>query len=347
MSYNTVSRGSRGVIHLLLFSFGSILLCSTPISDLLRSPIPIPNFTNSKFTTNFFLHMQWTMAAHQLGPHQLRYLRALSSRSCAFIGFAIALAFYVIIFQHVFPTENVKNESTLPEGYDYEHLEQLQLPNSYQCALVWLRLPKTASTSVIKRFIAPLAKSANFVNADMGPNTCVTHVGGCTDLWGGYETNKSQWAGIDDHSIAPPYGASSYDNIGRSDGNNQRCFPDEIAKTKLYCWEYDQYHSTIFYGPHHSSKRRKRKKKKRKHDAPLAMYMNNSFTTAKFDLYPSLHTHVAVDTSLFGWLLPQRPMVFSTFRDPVDRLISSFHYGIQFGGGEHSCVCAVTCLSNR
>jgi len=26
-------------------------------------------------------------------------------------------------------------------------------------------------------------------------------------------------------------------------------------------------------------------------------------------------------------------MVFSAFRDPVDRLLSSFHYGIQFGGG--------------
>ena len=62
--------------------------------------------------------------------------------------------------------------------------------------------------------------------------------------------------------------------------------------------------------------------------------------TAKFDLYPSLHTHVAIDTSLFGWVLPQTPMVFSTFRDPVDRLLSSFHYGIQFGGGK-TIVCIV------
>lgn len=266
-------------------------------------------------------------------------LRVLSSRICAFIGFLIALAVYAIIFQHVFPGipfEDVKNERVLPEGYDYKYLENLQLPNSYQCALVWLRLPKTASTAVIKRFVAPLAKSANFVNSNMGPNTCITHLGGCTDFWGGYQTSKTHWASIDDYSIAPPYGVSVYDKTGRDDGNNQRCFPDEAAKPKLYCWEFDRNHSTIFYGPHHSSKQKKRKKKI---DVPLQIYENNTFMTAKFDLYPSLHTHVAIDTSLFGWLLPQSPMVFSTFRDPVDRLLSSFHYGIQFGGGEKYCLC--------
>jgi hypothetical protein len=33
--------------------------------------------------------------------------------------------------------------------------------------------------------------------------------------------------------------------------------------------------------------------------------------------------------------------VFSTFRDPVDRLLSSFHYGIQFGGGMTIILCIV------
>jgi len=265
----------------------------------------------------------------------------IRARIQVFIGIFISLAAYSIIFHYsiIFdaPIESVENEVPPPEVYDHHYLEQLQLPNSYQCALVWLRLPKTASTTVIRRFVSPLVGAASLSHAEIGPNTCVTHVGGCTDLWQGWETNQSEWAGIDDHSIAPPYGVSSYDKTDRSDGNNQRCFPDKGAKTKLYCWEFDSNHSTLFYGPHHYARRKHRKKKKRK---GLQSTENTTFMTAKFDLYPSLHTHVAIDTSLFGWVLPQTPMVFSTFRDPVDRLLSSFHYGIQFGGGK-TIVCIV------
>ena len=232
----------------------------------------------------------------------------------------------------------------VPEIYDRQNLEQLQLPNSYQCALVWLRLPKTASTTVVRRFVTPFVRNAKLQHAELGPNTCVTHIGGCTDLWQGWETNRSQWEGIDEHSIAPPYGVSLHNNsITRSDANNQRCFPDKGAKTKLYCWEFDSNHSTIFYGPHHYStrKRRKGRKKQKQRIEPSMMKTepamdNNTFTTAEFDLYPSLHTHVAIDTSLFGWVLPQTPLVFSTFRDPINRLLSSFHYGIQFGGGKNA-----------
>mmetsp|Transcript_12403 Transcript_12403/g.19085 ORF Transcript_12403/g.19085 Transcript_12403/m.19085 type:complete len:464 (-) Transcript_12403:1998-3389(-) len=260
----------------------------------------------------------------------------LVSRTQVFLGICLSLAAYSIIYQYFMifrPDEHdVENVGPLPLPvvYDRHYLEQLQLPNSYQCAMVWLRLPKTASTTVIRRFVSPFVKNANLQHVELGPNTCVTHIGGCTDLWQGWETNKSQWAGIDGHSIAPPYGVSSYNSnrISRSDGNNQRCFPDKGAKTKLYCWEFDSNHSTLFYGPHHFAKRKKRKQKKIKPSTE-----NNTFTTANFDLYPSLHTHVAIDTSLFGWILPQTPMVISTFRDPVDRLLSSFHYGIQFGGG--------------
>ena len=260
-----------------------------------------------------------------------KVMAASRIRVFVFLGIVLSLAAYSIIFQlfPAIPREENVNGDTLPnEPFDYHYLEQLQLPNSYQCALVWLRLPKTASTTVIRRFISPLVKAANFANAELGPNTCLTHIGGCTDLWGGWKTNNTQWAGIDDHSIAPPYGVSS--RYGRSDGNNQRCYPHEDGKTKFYCWEYDSYHSTIFYGPHNTPSRRRNTIKKGR-VVPKGV-PNNTFTTAKFDLYPSLHTHVAIDTSLFGWILPERPMVFSTFRDPIDRLISSFHYGIQFGG---------------
>ena len=36
---------------------------------------------------------------------------------------------------------------------------------------------------------------------------------------------------------------------------------------------------------------------------------------------------------MFGWLYPHRPMVCATFREPVERLLSSFHYGIRYGAG--------------
>ncbi len=262
------------------------------------------------------------------------------ARIQVFIGIFISLATYSILYQYfmIFRPDADENEleiaGPLPEVYDRHYLEQLQLPDSYQCALVWLRLPKTASTTVIRRFVTPFVKNANLQHAELGPNTCVTHIGGCTDLWQGWETNRSQWEGIDEHSIAPPFGVSLHNNsISRSDGNNQRCFPDKGAKTKLYCWEFDSNHSTLFYGPHHYSKRKKRKTKLKRKGIEPSMD-NNTFTTADFDLYPSLHTHVAIDTSLFGWIIPETPMVFSTFRDPVDRLLSSFHYGIQFGGGK-------------
>ena len=259
-----------------------------------------------------------------------------------FVVIFISLAAYSIIFHCSIlfqPSENVQLQDQLysdplPEEYDLHYLEKLQLPDSYECALVWLRLPKTASTTVIRRFVSPLAATANFHLAEMSPNTCVTHIGGCTDLWQGWETNKSQWEGIDDHAIAPPYGVS-YN--GRSNGNNQRCFPDASVKGKLSCWEFDSNHSTLFYGPNPYNRRQKRRKKK--NGIPIIPKKgNNTFTTAKFNLYPNLHTHVAIDTSLFGWLLPQTPMVFSTFRDPVDRLLSSFHFGIQFGGGKNIIV---------
>ncbi len=271
----------------------------------------------------------------------------IGARVQVLVGIFISLTAYSIIlhcsilFQQLGEEENIvqfqylEQLSEIYDEYSLSSLEQLQLPNSYQCALVWLRLPKTASTTVIRRFVSPLVASAKLQLAEMGPNTCVTHVGGCTDLWKGWETNKTQWEGIDDRAIAPPYGLSSENGWG--DGNNQRCFPDASVKGKLYCWEFDSHHSTLFYGPHHYSRKKQRK---RKNGIPrIPMKGNDTFTTAKFNLYPNLHTHVAIDTSLFGWVLPQTPLVFSTFRDPIDRLLSSFHFGIQFGGGKNVVVC--------
>eukprot|EP00571_Detonula_confervacea_P006871 CAMPEP_0172318844 /NCGR_PEP_ID=MMETSP1058-20130122/36007_1 /TAXON_ID=83371 /ORGANISM="Detonula confervacea, Strain CCMP 353" /LENGTH=272 /DNA_ID=CAMNT_0013033759 /DNA_START=722 /DNA_END=1540 /DNA_ORIENTATION=- len=50
-----------------------------------------------------------------------------------------------------------------------------------------------------------------------------------------------------------------------------------------------------------------------------------------FFITPIITSHVGLDTSLYGWLLPPNPMVFSVFRNPFERLLSSFHYGIRLG----------------
>lgn len=48
---------------------------------------------------------------------------------------------------------------------------------------------------------------------------------------------------------------------------------------------------------------------------------------------PELKTHVGLDPSLFGWVLPPRPLVFSTFREPLARFLSGFGYGMTLGAG--------------
>lgn len=236
----------------------------------------------------------------------------------SFLLLAVALAVYYILCTNIYklqvlnshPREtdnNVTDSKPLPLLPDtYDHLHQLQLPTSYQCALVWLRLPKTASTTVVKTFVGPLVKAANFSNTGLGPNTCLSHPSGCTDLW------------------------QRRENQQKGGNNNQRCvLSSNVSVSKIRCWEYDHNHSTIHFGPHlRNPKEGKTKYNKIRHDKTTAA----DFVTAKFDLHPYLRTHVAIDVSLLGWILPTRPMMFSTFRRPIDRLLSSFHYGIQFGG---------------
>ena len=111
----------------------------------------------------------------------------IGARIQVLVGIFISLTAYSIIlhcsilFQQLGEEENIvqfQYSEPLSDEYSLSSLEQLQLPNSYQCALVWLRLPKTASTTVIRRFVSPLVASAKLRLAEMGPNTCVTHIGG-------------------------------------------------------------------------------------------------------------------------------------------------------------------------
>ena len=213
----------------------------------------------------------------------------------------------------------------------------------FDCAVFWLRMPKTASTTVAQTFIRPLFRQGNFTNIDIGPNSCITHVGGCAPFWqnqmankkGGRLRNLSQQLqtqnsgdmhGLDSSTnYVPPFGKKVVISDQQPGTINQRCFPSEenqkINRPTL-CQEYDPITSTLNFGV------RPDRKKKR---LP-------SVVQANFDAGPRITTHVGLDPSLFGWILPPNPMVFSTFRDPLERIFSSFHYGIQFGGGRPGAV---------
>eukprot|EP00956_Cyclotella_meneghiniana_P017018 scaffold27460_cov56-Cyclotella_meneghiniana.AAC.3 len=242
--------------------------------------------------------------------------------------------------------------------------------DQFDCAIFWLRMPKTASTTIAQTFIRPLYREGNFTNVDLGPNSCVTHVGGCAGYWknqtkmkrrkvpgnriGGGGSNTPLFGRGTHHQqhhrrlgevkinsngdermyYSPPFGKKissiPTDYINRlqsSSTSDHRCFPsqeNEQMKRQLFCHEYNSVTSTIHYGtrvqPHG-----------KKNSLPTKV-------TAQFNAGQRITTHVGLDPSLFGWVMPHKPMVFSTFRDPLERIFSSFHYGIQFGGGRPGSV---------
>jgi hypothetical protein len=185
-------------------------------------------------------------------------------------------------------------------------------PKDFECAIFWLRIPKTASTTIANTFIRPLFKEGNFTSIELGSNSCITGVGGCATFWNGQHI-----AGTN-HSLAPPYGRKRIQSEQTSK-YNQRCFPSPEIDRTTFCHEYDSETSTLNFGPD-------------RHDAELPSKVQAHFDAAR------ITTHVGLDPSLFGWILPPNLMVFSTFRDPLERIFSAFHYGIQFGGGRPGSV---------
>ena len=108
-----------------------------------------------------------------------------------------------------------------------------------------------------------------------------------------------------------------------------------MGSPSIFCHEYDAQMSTLHFGLH-----RHNPEKNRTGEGINAAALSTSKT--QYASAPMLKTHVGLDPSLFGWVLPRRPMVFGTFRDPVDRLLSGFHYGTRFGGGRPGEVQACT-----
>ena len=175
--------------------------------------------------------------------------------------------------------------------------------------------------------MTPFVRAAGFTNTYIRPNTCVTDAGGCADMWHQRRLKAANDTNEDSIDTAPPYDSISSHHIDSgSNSQRRRCLPstsyddddddDDDDEFNTQCWEYDRSLSTL-------------------------TRFDSVTRVERFDAHPSLHTHVALDPSLFGWLLPRSPMVFSTFRDPVDRLLSSFHFGMRIGGDRQVGMCSL------
>lgn len=277
-----------------------------------------------------------------------RTLFSLKQMQALLVAFSLAIVYYISTRPSV-----ELNTMTAPGTATSKHIQQannkssdLAAPKDFDCAIFWLRMPKTASTTIAQTFIRPLFRRGNFTNIELGPNSCVTHVGGCAPYWNkqtspmrgnmrergnmGMNRNRESMNALrtggsrrlssaSNIQYVPPFGRKVPMSEQKS-ANNRRCFPSEsnqnIGRT-MQCHEYDPVTSTLNYGKRPPINGRKKQPSK---------------VQGNFNAGPRITTHVGIDPSLFGWVLPPKPMVFSTFRDPLERIFSSFHYGIQFGG---------------
>lgn len=191
---------------------------------------------------------------------------------------------------------------------------------SYDCSIVWVRVPKTASTTILKTFMEPLASW--FQNTHIGPNTCISQPGGCSLHW-----NSS---------------------LGGSSNNNESNINAEtacIGASKGECFEYDNTTKTTNFGPSGevSDIVRKNLLKIGQGKKDLRSQFEDDNVVVKQRaaddgnsgvFSPSVNAHVGLHTSLINNVLPPKPMVFSAFREPKERLLSSFHHGIVYGAGK-------------
>ena len=263
------------------------------------------------------------------------------ARKCIFstqhiLSLAIAIIFALILYRTLsVPVERAASTFQYNEA-QVQNRGPLAPPKKFDCAIFWLRIPKTASTTITQTFIRPLFHEGNFTNVDLGPNSCITHVGGCAPFWNkrvqgiamsNNQSNPRRLDAISNQTNVPPFGRKISISTQQHEFNtNQRCFSsreNQLINRQTQCHEYDASTSTINYGHRPVPPGRKKLPTK---------------VQANFNAAQRLTTHVGIDPSLLGWILPPNPMVFSTFRDPLERIFSSFHYGIQFGGGRPGTV---------
>ena len=234
--------------------------------------------------------------------------------------------------------ESMTQKLIIQEASPRPHQQQSQLEHQHKqkkfdCAINWIRVPKTASTSVWKAFMQPLLDSQSFSSTYLSENSCIVGPGGCADIWNTTATTGN--IAYDEEDGVPPHfgvGSNRTTNLGGS-----RCFAND-ATAKQFCYEFNVKTKVMNFGPKSKIYWLLKKSlglpsnisKEDEEDTIFSKELSNS-NGSFLPITPLVTGHVGLDTSLFGWLLPNNPMVFSIFRDPLERLLSSFHYGIRFG----------------
>lgn len=217
----------------------------------------------------------------------------------------------------------------------------------FDCAIDWVRVPKTASTSVWMAFMNPLVITKLFMPTYLMENSCIEGAGGCAAIW-----NMSSGHSFIDRNgtvsenTPPYYGIDTMTDrrkMSYTRADLGRCFPREGVE--LYCYEYDGRTKTMNFGPPSKMQKTLRNrlgikleeaKPSPQVEKTSSMAMSNENRT--YFIHPSVQSHVGLDTSIFGWLLPHNPIIFSMFRDPLERLLSSFHHGIRYGANRPGSV---------
>jgi hypothetical protein len=220
-----------------------------------------------------------------------------------------------------------KNMTNNNVTISHNHSSNSYHTKSYNCSIVWVRIPKTASSTIHKQFMTPL--STWFVNTYIGPQTCVSNPGGCLLHW-----NVT--------TLSTPINYNSSNSSNKINGDE---YEDPACEE---CFEYNNATRTINYGPieklstflqkHHLTTELWVRKQI---DSKNAKFLLRTVEESQGVYSPSIYAHVGLQTSLFNYILPSNPLVFSAFRDPTERFFSSFHYGIMYGaakpGHVHRC----------
>ena len=113
----------------------------------------------------------------------------------------------------------------------------------FDCAINWVRIPKTASTSMHLVYMKPIQDAKLFASTYLVENSCVFEPGGCSTYW--YDNNDTDVQhGNVSTTAASAAGDASYFGIGQRTNRSNipnitnfgRCFP----KVRTFCYEYDQ-----------------------------------------------------------------------------------------------------------
>ena len=244
-----------------------------------------------------------------------------------------------------------------PLQHDNDAAKKFPNKQHFDCAINWIRIPKTASTSIYNAFMSPLLTSNLFTTTYLGSNTCVMGPGDCSVSWKqaasikGTESKKRKEANATkltplqnvsvDSNVPPyfgigPFADQSLSFIANRTTDLGRCFSTKKGKQVAFCIEYNNATNTMNFGPPSNidgtmMKRQLAVDKMEEQEESITRTLSNKH--GAFHISPTPGAHVGLDVSIYGWLLPPNPMVFSVFRDPIQRLFSAFHYGIKINAG--------------